>query len=479
MLTRLFLILAMLALPSHFAAAQATQPTPETEGGLYERIVPSLVAVQWTWTYEYGRMDFVAAGVVVRDDGLIAIPMQAADPGVPDVQMGDFKIIIPSREQHDEQEMEAVFQGRDERGDLAFVKPKETSGRKWTPVKFEDVPVNIGDRVSSVGMLVKSSGYRPFLSGGIVGGTLRGELPTFVVTSGRLAAVGAPVFNDRGQAIGFVNAQPRTMHLLHATGGRDAEFFNNPLAALSILQFRPRLFVPAREFLMCINDPPTPEKQLEYPWVGAALTGVDKDLAEAFGLQDQAAIEVSDIVPNSPCDKAGLKTGMKIVKFDGQPLERGDTPGDISRRLTRRVQRLKPGTVVTLTVMSEKDKPPVELKMTLEKRPVRQNELPRYWAEDLGFSVRDITFHDTYTRKQPPDLKGVLVALIRPQSPAASARLENEQIIQSVNGVPVVNREQFRTEYEKLRAAKPKDAVVFVVLTQDGQTQTIRVEPPQ
>src|SRR6478672_5708085 len=213
MLTRLFLILAMLALPSHFAAAQATQPTPETEGDLYERIVPSLVAVQWTWTYEYGRMDFVAAGVVVRDDGLIAIPMQAADPGVPDVQMGDFKIIIPSREQHDEQEMEAVFQGRDERGDLAFVKPKETSGRKWTPVKFDDVPINIGDRVSSVGMLVKSSGYRPFLSGGIVGGTLRGELPTFIVTSGRLAAVGAPVFNDRGQAIGFVNAQPRTMHL--------------------------------------------------------------------------------------------------------------------------------------------------------------------------------------------------------------------------------------------------------------------------
>ena len=48
-----------------------------------------------------------------------------------------------------------------------------------------------------------------------------------------------------------------------------------------------------------------------------------------------------------------------------------------------------------------------------------------------------------------------------------------------MNGVPVVNREQFKTEYEKLRAAKPKDAVVFVVLTQDGQTQTIRVEPPQ
>src|SRR4051812_14232829 len=55
-----------------------------------QRVSPSLVAVQWTWAYEYGRMDFVGAGIVVRDDGLIVIPMQVVDPGIPDVQMTDF-----------------------------------------------------------------------------------------------------------------------------------------------------------------------------------------------------------------------------------------------------------------------------------------------------------------------------------------------------------------------------------------------------
>jgi S1-C subfamily serine protease len=300
-----------------------------------------------------------------------------------------------------------------------------------------------------------------------------------IVTQGALAAVGAPVFNEQGKAIGFVNAQPRVAYLLHATGGSQAEFFQNPMAVISALQYRPSLFHPTSEILQSLNDPPSPEHPLEYPWMGAALTGLEKDITEVFGLKDQVVIEVSDVVPNSPCAKAGLKTGMKIVKFNGQPLDRGDEAGDIPRRLTRRVQRLKPGTVVTFTVMTEKDKPLQDLKMTLEKRPVPQNELPRFWAEDLGFSVRDITFHDAYTRKQPVDIKGVLVALVRPQSAAANARLENEHIIQSLNGTPVTGREQFKAEYEKLRAEKPKEAAVLVVLTRSGQTQTIRIEPPQ
>ena len=129
--------------------------------------------------------------------------------------------------------------------------------------------------------------------------------------------------------------------------------------------------------------------------------------------------------------------------------------------------------------MSEKDKPLQDVKVTLENRPLRQNEVPRSWFEDLGFSVRDLTFWDRYDRKQPMDLKGVLVSLTRPQSAAESAKLEFEHIIQSINGVPATSREQFATEYKKFRAEKPTEAIVLVVLKRDGQTQTIRIEPPQ
>src|SRR4051812_18449835 len=59
----------------------------ESPNDLYQRVSQSLVAVQWTWAYEYGRAEYFGAGIVVRDDGLIAIPMQVADPGIPDCQM--------------------------------------------------------------------------------------------------------------------------------------------------------------------------------------------------------------------------------------------------------------------------------------------------------------------------------------------------------------------------------------------------------
>lgn len=472
MLNLLRLTLALMLLIASNALAQT-----ESINELCQRASRSMVAVRWTWEYEYGRMDFVGAGIVVRDDGLTIIPMQVADPGIPDGQMVDFKIIIPSDATHDEQEIDTVFQGRDERGEIAFVKPK-SSDRKWPALKFENVPVQVGDRLVSVGMFPRKGGYQTYCTACVVGATLRGELHPIVATSGSLAAVGGPVFNARGQAIGYVNTQASN-YLLDATG----EGYSKPFEPFSSwrlpLESAPVIFTHAREMMQSLNDPPSPEHPLAYPWLGATLTGIEKDVAEVFDLQNQAAIEIAEVVADAPLAKAGVKTGLKIVKFNGQPLERGDSPTEVADILGRQVQRLKAGEVVTLTLMSEKDKPLQDVKVTLENRPIRQNEISRSWFEDLGFSVRDLTFFDRYTRKQPNDLKGVIVSLVRPQSAAESAKLENEHIIQSINGTPATSREQFASEYQKFRAEKPKDAIVLVILKQDGQTQTIRLEPPQ
>jgi len=79
--------------------------------------------------------------------------------------------------------------------------------------------------------------------------------------------------------------------------------------------------------------------------------------------------------------------------------------------------RMKVGSTITLSVITEKDKPPQELKITLEERPRRANLAKRFYADDLGFSVREIVFEDTYSRKQPADLKGVVIAMINRKAP--------------------------------------------------------------
>ena len=85
---------------------------------------------------------------------------------------------------------------------------------------------------------------------------------------------------------------------------------------------------------------------------------------------------------------------------------------------------------------------------------------------------------DAYQRKLEPGTKGVLVALVRPQSVAQAARLEANDMIVELNGQPASSIDEFQRQFEEFRKVHPKDAVVLVVL-REGRNQTIRIEPPQ
>src|SRR5262245_7646858 len=114
----LLLVFLAVALPARAAIS------PDAARKLYDRVTPSLVAVQYVWESELGRRELIGAGLVVNADGLIMTPMALVDLRIPDVQMKEFKIIVPSQTKEPD-ELDAVFVGRDERSDVAFVKPKE------------------------------------------------------------------------------------------------------------------------------------------------------------------------------------------------------------------------------------------------------------------------------------------------------------------------------------------------------------------
>ena len=473
---RLFLPLFLMLLVA--GVARADVPA-ETAQKLLDTVTPSLVAVQLTWEYEFGKFEYVGPGVVVSEDGLVIMPLAVVRPMIPDSQLKDFKIIVPKGDADDE-ELDATFCGRDERSNLAFVRVKES--RKWQPVKFEDAPVKTGETVLSVGMLPKGAGYKTYFQTGVISTKLRGEVPTYLVTGGALAAVGSPVFNLDGKAVGFVNIQAGRSYLLHTQGGgrRGNEGENEDIDPLASITAPPNLFVPSSDFLYSLTDPPKAGEPAKLSWMGIPqLTGVTKDVAESFGLNNQPAIEVGDVIPDSPAAKGGLKTGMMIVKVDGQPLERGDEPEELPGIMTRKLLRKKPGDKVTLSVLTEPGKPLKDLDITLGTRPKRPNLADRYYADDLGFSAREMVFEDTYVRKLSADYKGLVVSIIKPQSAAATAKLEPNDVITQFNSEPVKNLDQFKTDYQKFRKDKPKDAIVLVVLRPDQSTQTIRIEPPQ
>jgi serine protease Do len=434
---------------------------------LYDRVTPSLVVVQYVWQNELGRNELAGAGIVVSDDGLIATSLGLFSTQIPDEQMKDFKILIP-RANGEPDELKATFEGRDERTNLAFLKAAEPRKDKkaWTPLKFEDVPAAIGDKVTSIGMLPKLVAYKTYYMESIVAATLRGDVPQVLVGEG-LAAASSPVFNADGKAIGMV-----------AVSQAQALLINKPEALVSI-QAPPKLYVPASDFLLSFSDPPKAGHPLKLPWLGIPeMTGVAKAVADDLGLGDQPAIQVGDVIEDTPAAKAGLKQGDIIVKVNGQPLERGDQAQDLPGIFRRRMLRFKPGEKVTLSVLRDKGQPLTDIAVVLGEQPPQSDTAARFWADDMGFGVRDMVLIDNYVRKLEKDQKGVIVTVLRKSSAAESAGLHQEDLITQLNGQPVTDEGEFAKDYKAFRDQKPHEAVVLVV-QRDGQETTVRIEPPQ
>jgi serine protease Do len=448
------------------SSAASAAVAPEVAQKLYQRVSPSLVVVQYVFQNPLGRMELSGAGVVVSEDGLVMSSMTMFPLQFPDDEMKDFKILVP-RENGEPTELPAVFQGRDERTNLAFIKTKEP--QHWKPIAFEDAKVDIGEPILSIGMLTKSANYKTFFVEGAVSALLRGEIPQVLVTGGGLAAMGSPVFDVDGKAIGLVSPNGASPLLNDTRGNTELQMVMTP----------PRFYIPARDFLLGIHDPPTPEKPIKLPWLGVSqMNGVTKDLADVLGLGDQPAIQIGDVIPGAPAEKAGIKPGDIIVKLDGKPLERGDQPVELPMILSRTLRRMKPGDKVTLSILREKDQAPKDVELTLGEQPKGQNLAKRYFADDLGFEARELVFTDIYGQKLPPDQKGVIVSLLRPQAAAQTGGLHRDDVITKLDSEPVTDLDQFKKAYEQIRKEKPKEAIVMEVRRGDREN-TVRIEPPQ
>jgi S1-C subfamily serine protease len=289
----------LVALIALLTSAAASAITPEAAQKLMKDVAPSLVAVQYTYDGELGRRDFVGAGLVVDDKGLVMTSIALMPQLLPDEQMKEFKIIIPGDEL---KEIDAEFIGRDERSNVSFLRAKPASAEKekqaWKAVKFEEQPLGIGDEVISIGMLGRGASYQAYFSRALVSANLRGENHHVLVTGEGLAPVGSPVFNKDGKAIGWVPMQQGQVITLNDP---------NPQTQLQSVYAPPRMFLPTREFSLSLTDTPVAGKPLALPWLGvAAMKGVSKDLAEVLNLAGAPAVQIGDVIKGTPADKARL-----------------------------------------------------------------------------------------------------------------------------------------------------------------------------
>jgi serine protease Do len=162
-------------------------------------------------------------------------------------------------------------------------------------------------------------------------------------------------------------------------------------------------------------------------WLGVSIQPLTPDLAKSFGARDTKGVLVSDVVPDSPAARAGLKSGDIVLEFQGK---RTETPSDLQRA----VGLTAPGQEAKLRVWRDQTERTLEVKIGDAPDDLAQGGpgRGRATASLLGLDVRPIT-PEIARQLHLRTMEGVLVARVEDGSAAAEAGIQRGDVIREVN----------------------------------------------
>ncbi len=183
-------------------------------------------------------------------------------------------------------------------------------------------------------------------------------------------------------------------------------------------------------------------------WLGIRIQPLTADLAPSFGAREGEGVLVAAVMPGSPAEVGGLKTGDVIVGFEGQKT------GEV-QELQRAVAGTTPGTVARMLVLRDGRRETLSVKVG--EKPSDEPATASRGASSWGLSVRPITPELRRQFKLSSD-DGVLVSEVEAETPAARAG------IRPGDGIFEVNRRRIRDprSFEDALGAARQDVLLFV-----------------
>src|SRR5271157_2696963 len=196
--------------------------------------------------------------------------------------------------------------------------------------------------------------------------------------------------------------------------------------------------------------------KVSHSYIGVGITDVTPENSKFFDMKDANGAVITEVQPDSPGAKAGLKVGDVVTDLDGKKVTDAG-------QLQMEVGQKRPGTKVALEVM--RDGKSVSISVTLEELGSRDrkedlsanndNGKPRW-----GVGISDLTPDVREQLQTPKDLQGAVIQRVQPGSPAEEAGLQPGEVIVSVNRRPT----QSASDVQKALANVPQgqDAMVLV-----------------
>lgn len=202
--------------------------------------------------------------------------------------------------------------------------------------------------------------------------------------------------------------------------------------------------------------------KVERGFLGVYLQDLTPILAKELGLKINEGALITEIEPDSPAERAGLRERDVIISYNGKPVKNAS-------ELKNYVLLTKPGTEVTLKVVREGKEIEVKVKIghpskSLFTSKAEIGEIEEF-LENLGFSVENIT-PELAKRLGLSTTKGVVITEVFPETPADYAGLNPGLVIDEVNRKKVSNVREF---YQALKPSLKTKKVLLGIKTTRGR----------
>jgi serine protease Do len=381
----------------------------------------------------------LGSGVIISPDGYIVTNNHVVD-GATDIRVTTTdKRILPAK-----------LIGRDKLTDLAVIKVNAT-----------DLPsVPLGDSTKlrpgqTVLAFGNPLGFRFTVTRGIISALNRPNPSSnrrapgeFIQTDAAInpGNSGGPLVDAHGEVVGI------NTFLVSETGGFSGMGFAIPT----------QIVKPTVDALI-------KNGKVEHGYIGIGISDVTPDEAKFFDVKNASGAVVSQVEPDSPGAKAGLKVGDVVTELNGKTVnDAGELQVEVGQKA--------PGTKLDLTVM--RDGKIMQVPVTLEAMGARDKGTETSSAENgkprWGIGLEDLTPEIRQQVNAPNDVHGAVIEKVVPGSSADDAGLQQGDVITEVNRHPVHSAADVQRELASV--PKGQDALVLV-WTPNGGSAFIVLHP--
>jgi serine protease Do len=211
--------------------------------------------------------------------------------------------------------------------------------------------------------------------------------------------------------------------------------------------------------------------ELPRAWLGVQTQVVTPALAGAIGRPELRGFRITQVMPWSAAEAAGLEVGDVVVAVDGEPLEVASEQD--AEDLRRTIEERSIGARVRLGV--ERGGERRELTVALDARPRGTAEARTRREEGLGFAVREITLFDRVEFHWARDQQGVLVTEVVPGGWAQMAGLASNDLVLAIGGREIRTLDDLERTLAAVAADRPTVVPLFV--RRGSRTHFVFLEP--